>query len=129
MCLYMKTFAFSPSNSLKNGYESILIKYRNQDVFMDMIKIWWLLLVLFFCLVIYLRYVSLSSTHGYFLRQENQKLNNVSFQYEIYKTQILDQRQKNWETINSTKSSRRDVVTVNAQIVTIPVKTELSMNK
>lgn len=96
---------------------------------MDMIKIWGLLLVLFFCLVIYLRYVSLSSTHGYFLRQENQKLNNISFQYEIYKTQILDQRQKNWETINSSKSSRRDVVTVNAQIVTIPVKTELSMNK
>ena len=125
----MKTFAFSPSTSLKNWYESVLIKYRNQDIFMDMIKIWGLLLVLFFCLVIYLRYVSLSSTHGYFLRQENQKLNNVSFQYEIFKTQILDQRQKNWETINSSKSSRRDVVTVNAQIVTIPVKTELSMNK
>lgn len=76
---------------------------------------------------IYLRYVSLSSTHGYFLRKENQNLNNVSFQYEIYKTQILDQRQKNWEKINSTKSAKREVVTVNAQIVTIPVVKELSM--
>ena len=83
--------------------------------------------MLFFCLFIYLRYVSLSSTHGYFLRQENQTLSNVSFQYEIYKTQILDQKQKNREKINSTKSQKREVVTVNAQIVTIPVATELSM--
>ncbi len=123
----MKTFAFFPSNSLKNGYESVLIKYRNQDAFMDLLKIWSLLFVLLFCMFIYLRYVSLSSTHGYFLRKENQNLNNVSFQYEIYKTQILDQRQKNWEKINSTKSAKREVVTVNAQIVTIPVVKELSM--
>lgn len=124
----MKTFAFSPSNSLKNWYESVLIRYRNQDAFMDMIKIAGLIIVFLFCLFIYLRYVSLSSTHWYFLRQENQNLNNVSFQYEIFKTQILDQRQKNWANINSTKSLKRDVVTVNAQIVTIPVTTELSMN-
>lgn len=123
----MKTFAFFPSNSLKNGYESVLIKYRNQDAFMDLLKIWSLIFVLLFCMFIYLRYVSLSSTHGYFLRKENQNLNNVSFQYEIYKTQILDQRQKNWEKINSTKSAKREVVTVNAQIVTIPVVKELSM--
>lgn len=124
----MKTFAFSPSNSLKNGYENILIKYRNQDAFMDMLKIWSLIFVFLFCLFIYLRYVSLSSTHGYFLRKENQNLNNVSFQQEIFKTQILDQRQKNRERINSTKSAKREVITVNAQIVTIPVATELSMN-
>lgn len=123
----MKTFAFFPSNSLKNGYENVLIKYRNQDAFMDLLKIWSLIFVLLFCMFIYLRYVSLSSTHGYFLRKENQNLNNVSFQYEIYKTQILDQRQKNWEKINSTKSAKREVVTVNAQIVTIPVIKELSM--
>ena len=94
---------------------------------MDLVKIGGLLFVLLFCLFIYLRYVSLSSTYGYFLRQENQKLNNVSFQYEIYKTQILDQRQKNWENVNNTKSTKREVVTVNAQIVTIPVVKELSM--
>lgn len=123
----MKTFAFSPTNSLKNGYENILIKYRNQDAFMDMIKIWSLIFVFLFCLFIYLRYVSLSSTYGYFLRKENQNLSNVSFQYEIYKTQILDQRQKNWGTINDTRSQKRDVITVNAQIVTVPVVTELSM--
>lgn len=123
----MKTFAFSPTNSLKNGYENILIKYRNQDAFLDMLKIWSLLFVFLFCLFIYLRYVSLSSTYWYFLRKENQNLSNVSFQYEIYKTQILDQRQKNWTIVNSTRSQKRDVITVNAQIVTIPVVTELSM--
>ena len=124
----MKTFAFLPSNSLKNGYESVLIRYRNQDAFMDLLKIWVLIFVFLFCMFIYLRYVSLSSTHWYFLRQENQNLNNVSFQHEIFKTQILDQRQKNREKLNSTKSAKKEVVTVTSQIVTIPVMTELSMN-
>ncbi|MDD3262247.1 MAG: hypothetical protein PHR61_00205 [Candidatus Absconditabacteria bacterium] len=124
----MKTFAFLPTNSIKSGYESILIKYRNQDVFMDLLKIGVLIFVFLFCMFIYLRYVSLSSTHGYFLRQENQNLNNVSFQHEIFKTQILDQRQKNREKLNSTKSAKKEVVTVTSQIVTIPVMTELSMN-
>jgi hypothetical protein len=124
----MKTFAFLPSNSLKNWYESVLIKYRNQDAFMDLVKIWSLIFVLLFCMFVYLRYVSLSSTHWYFLRKENQNLNNVSFQQEIFKTQILDQRQKNREKLNSTKYTKKEVVTVNAQIVTIPVMTELSMN-
>jgi len=124
----MKTFAFLPSNSLKNGYESVLIKYRNQDAFMDLLKIWLLIFVFLFCMFVYLRYVSLSSTHWYFLRKENQNLNNVSFQQEIFKTQILDQRQKNREKLNSTKYTKKEVVTVNAQIVTIPVMTELSMN-
>jgi len=123
----MKTFAFLPSNSLKNGYESVLIRYRNQDAFMDLLKIWVLIFVFLFCMFIYLRYVSLSSTHWYFLRQENQNLNNVSFQHEIFKTQILDQRQKNREKLNSTKSAKKEVVTVTSQIVTIPVMTELSM--
>lgn len=77
----------------------------------------------------YLRYVSLSSTHGYFLRQENQNLNNISFQQEIYKTQILDQRKKNREAIITSSTQSKKVVTVNTQIVTIPVMTELSINK
>lgn len=124
----MKTFAFSPTNSLKNWYENILIKYRNQDAFMDLLKIWSLIFVLLFSMFIYLRYVSLSSTHWYFLRQENQKLNNVSFSQEIFKTQILDQRQKNREIINSTKSTKREVITVETQIVTVPMMTEITMN-
>ncbi len=125
----MKTFAFSPTSSLKKWYENILIKYRNQDAFMDLLKIWALLFVCLFCLFVYLRYVSLSSTHGYFLRQENQNLNNISFQQEIYKTQILDQRKKNREAIITSSTQSKKVVTVNTQIVTIPVMTELSINK
>jgi len=95
---------------------------------MDLLKIWSLIFVLLFSMFIYLRYVSLSSTHWYFLRQENQKLNNVSFSQEIFKTQILDQRQKNREIINSTKSTKREVITVETQIVTVPMMTEITMN-
>jgi hypothetical protein len=123
----MKTFAFIASNSLKNWYQNLLSKYRSQDIFVDSLKIWFLFFILLFALFIYLRYVSLSSTYGYFLRQENQNLNNVSFEYEIYKTQILNQKKKNREKINDSSFEKRDVILVNAQIVTIPVTTELSM--
>lgn len=117
-----------PTQSLKNAYDSILIKYRRQDIMVDMFKIGMLLTVLFFALFIYLRYVSLSSTRGYFLRKENQNLSNISFQYDIIKTQLLNQSQKNREKANG-DMSKRQVVTVNAEIVQVPSMTELSVNK
>ncbi len=124
----MKKFAFMPTQSLKKAYDSVLIRYKKQDVMMDSLKIGLLLAVLFFALFIYLRYVSLSSTRGYFLRQENQNLNNISFKYDIIKTQLLNQSQKNWDKVDG-DMSKRQVVTVNAEIVHIPSMTELSVNK
>jgi len=122
----MKTFAFIPTQSIKNTYDSILIKYKRQDFFMDMTKIWLLLVVLIFTFFIYLIYVSKSSTRWYFLRKENQTLNEVSFQYEILKAQMLEQKQINWDKIN-TDQSKREVVTINTEVVRIPTMTELSM--
>ena len=124
----MKTFAFLPTQSLKKAYDGILIRYRKQDAVMDMFKIGLLLTMLCFALFVYLRYVSLSSTRGYFLRQANQHLNNISFQYEILKTQLLDQNQKNWQQVNGDES-KREVITVNADIVQVPSVKELSLNK
>ncbi len=124
----MKVFAFVPTNSLKKGYENLLLKYRNQDAFMDLLKIWFLGAVMFLSLFVYLRFVSLSSTHGYFLRQENQNLNNIAFQQEVFKTQLLEQKQKNWTNLNSSRSIKKTVVTVDTQIVNVPAMTELSKN-
>jgi hypothetical protein len=91
----MKTFAFVSNNTLKSAYTSILLKYKRQDAIRDVAKILILVLVFLISAIFYLRYVSLSSTRGYFLRQENQNLNNVSFKYEILKTQLLEQKLKN----------------------------------
>ena len=107
----MKTFAFTPTSSLKSLYDNALLRRRKHDMVWDIIKIGILGVFWFSCLLTYLIFVSRSSTRGYFLRQENQKFNTISFQYEILKTQILEQRQKSWgEIANSTK--KREMLTV-----------------
>ena len=106
----MKTFAFVSNTSLKTAYTSLLLKYRRQDTIWDVLKIIFLVLVFLVAAIFYLRYVSLSSTRGYFLRQENQNLNNVSFKYEILKTQLLEQKLKNRGVLNGDASEREMIV-------------------
>ena len=106
----MKTFAFVSNDSLKTAYTSILLKYKRQDAIWDMLKIGFLVIILLISVIFYLRYVSLSSTRGYFLRQENQNLNNVSFKYEILKTQLLEQKLKNRSVLDGDSSEREMIV-------------------
>ena len=76
----------------------------------------------------YLRFVSLSSTEWYFLRQANNDLSAASFEYEIVKTEILDQTQKNWEQMYW-NSQNKKIIDIRPEIVRIPSKTELTINK
>ena len=57
-----------------------------------------------------MRYVSLASTRGYFLRQENQKLSAVSFKYEILKTQLLEQKLQNRSVLNGDANQREMII-------------------
>ena len=106
----MKTFAFVSNNSLKSAYTSILLKYRKQDAVWDIIKVSGLLLVFSLSGIFYLRYVSLASTRGYFLRQANQQLAAVSFKYEIFKTQLLEEKLKNRTVLDGDSSQREMIV-------------------
>ena len=108
--LRMKTFAFVSNKSFKSTYNSILLKYRKQDAILDILKVSILFLIFFVSAGFYLRYVSLASTRGYFLRQENQKLNAVSFQYEILKTQLLEQKLKNRSVLDGDIKQREMIV-------------------
>jgi hypothetical protein len=122
----MKTFAFIPTESIRKTYTGLIMQYKRKDSLIDMIKIGFLVFALLFSFFIYLHYVSLSSTSGYFLRKENQKLNTISFQFEILKTKLLEERQRNREEASSFKG-KREVVSVNADLVQIPQVVELSM--
>lgn len=106
----MKTFAFVSNNWLKSAYTSILLRYKKQDALLDMVKIVVLVSVFLISAGFYLRYVSLASTRWYFLRQENQKLNSVSFQYEILKTQLLEQKLSNRSVLDGNLKEREMVV-------------------
>ena len=112
----MKTFAFVSNNSLKSAYTSILLKYRKQDAVWDIVKVSGLLLVFLLSGIFYLRYVSLASTRGYFLRQENQNLSNVSFKYEILKTQLLEQNLRNRGVLDG-DASQREMIVVPVDVV------------
>lgn len=124
----MKTFAFIQNKSLTSLYGSFLHKYRKSDAFRQMAKIFTYAAFLVLCGVVYLLYVNMASTRGYALRQENQKLSAISFQFEILKTKMLDYKQQNRDTIHWA-SFRRDIVNVDSEVVKIPTKIELGMLK
>lgn len=122
----MKTFAFVRNNTSKT-YDWILHRYRKHDTLIEMSKFLGLAGLLVFCVFIYLFFVNSSSTRGYFLRQETQKLNAVTFQYEILNTKILDYKQKNRDSVHGLDFNR-EVVDIRAEVVKIPWNIELTMN-
>ena len=119
----MRTFAFIPGQ-VNKVYSWIVTKYRRYDTIVELFKVWSLSVFFLICLFFYLYFVNLSSTRGYFLKQANQDMTAISFKYEILKTKLLDYKQQNWNSVQST-SFKRDVVDVSAEIVKIPLGVQL----
>lgn len=123
----MRTFAFVPGQVSK-AYAWILNKYRNYDNVVELFKVGALSVFFLICGLSYLYFVNLSSTRGYFLKQANQNMTSITFQFEILKTKLLDYKQQNWDAIQST-TFKRDVVNVSAEIVKIPGSVQLGFVK
>lgn len=77
----------------------------------------------------YLFYVNLASTRGYFLRQERLKQDDIVFQYEILKTKILAHQQKNRDTMTMYKPEKDTIVRIKTQVVLVPSIKQLSLKK
>ncbi|NOZ44997.1 MAG: hypothetical protein GXP45_07830 [bacterium] len=109
----MQTFAYKEQTKKRKQYGGLhnYIKYHGM---MDLIKVSALSLALVFVIVIYLYYVTLASTRGYFLRQAQQKNKQIQFQYEIVKTDLLNDKQSNWGKLHSSN--------YNSQVVKIPIE-------
>lgn len=87
----MKKFIFTPRKILKKGYTAYTSKAQFRGIlWLDIIKVSVVLIGILLSTFFYLKYVSLSSTEGYFLRQANNKLNVAKFNYEILKIKILE---------------------------------------
>lgn len=114
----MRTFAFIPGQ-VNKAYNGIISRYKRFDSMVELFKVSGALLFLFICGFIYLYFVNMSSTRGYFLKQANQEMTAITFKYEIIKTKLLDYKQQNRDSIQSS-SFKRDVVDVSAEIVKIP---------
>lgn len=106
------------------AYTGVVTKYKRYDTFFEHAKIIGLFAFLFICMFCYLYFVNMSSTRWYFLKQANQNITTITFQYEILKTKLLDYKQQNWNAIQSTKY-KRDVVDVSSEIVKIPNNIQL----
>ena len=105
----MRTFAFIPGQ-VNKVYSWIISKYKRYDSIVELFKVSALWFFLLLCGFAYLYFVNMSSTRGYFLRQENQNLSNVSFKYEILKTQLLEQKLRNRGVLDGDASQREMVV-------------------
>lgn len=114
----MRTFAFIPGQVSK-AYTWIISRYKRYDNIVELFKVGALSFFLVCCVLLYLYFINLSSTRGYFLKQANQEMVAINFQYEILKTKLLDYKQQNWNSVQST-TFKRDVVDVSAEIVKIP---------
>ena len=119
----MKTFAFIPGQ-VNKAYDWIISRYRRYDTIVELFKVWALSVFLLLCGLLYLYFVNMSSTRGYFLKQANQQMTAINFQYEIIKTKLLDYTQQNRDAVQST-NFKRDVVDVSAEIVKIPNSVQL----
>ncbi len=114
----MKKFAFIPGQ-VTRAYTWIISKYKRYDSIVEIFKVSVLSLFLLVCAFFYLYFINLSSTRWYFLKQADQNLTAIGFQYEILKTKLLDYTQHNWDAVQMT-TFKRDVVNVTAEIVKIP---------
>lgn len=121
----MKKFAFIFKNSVKEYYDFLLNKQKNNKLFLDVIKISGLAGFFILCTLIYLRFVSLSSTEWYFLRKANNELAAIQFKQEIVKTEILEQTQRNREKMYGNNQTKK-IIEIHPEIVQVPSKTELS---
>lgn len=97
----MNTFAFRSQKVVMSAWRRMLDHYQRHNALMDLVKIGALIVVIVFFGFVYLFYVNLSSTRGYFLRQAMQERSSVAFEYEIIKTQLLKVEQDNWTKTSS----------------------------
>jgi hypothetical protein len=123
----MKTFAFIQTTSIQKAYNGLVLKYQRYDSTMEFIKIGLLVMVWALAIFSYIYYVNRSSTEWYFLRQENQKLNIISFDFEILKTKLLERKQEDRESLQTT-NIKRDVINIKAEVVKIPDQKDFALN-
>ena len=91
----MRKLVLRSEGSFHQLYQSWLTKYRNKKETISLIQIFFLLLGIFACFLVFLIYVNKASTQGYFLRDANSTLNHITEQYETIKPKIMNLEEQN----------------------------------
>lgn len=116
----MNKFIFESKKYITKTYDHYVLKNKTfRYLFLEYSKLWIVIFFLFGSLFLYFRFISLASTEGYFLRQADNQLDSISFQYDILQTDILNKTQENRVNMHNGWSSI-DIIEVNTQIVYVP---------
>lgn len=80
---------------------SIKGRARQHKEKMPLLKIGIAVIVLMVLMLIYVTYVNKASTYGYFYKVESQNLDDITFQYNLVKLDVLEQQQQLWRQVST----------------------------
>ncbi len=95
----IKTFAYQSLNSFHKSYKSWLTTYRNKKGLWDSVKIGVLSLGVLLFGGIFLYYINLASTRGYFMKIETRKLENIKAKSDIVKLEVIRKKRENRDNL------------------------------
>ena len=100
----IKTFAYQSIKSFHKSYKSWLTTYRNKQELWDRIKIGLLWAGIFLFGGIFLYYINLASTRGYFLKLANRELESTKAKNDIVKLEVVKIKKLNWDKLSAPKN-------------------------
>ncbi len=123
----MNKFIFQSKKYITDTYDHYVLRNKTlKYLVFEYSKVGVVFLFILISFFVYFRYISLASTEWYFLRQANNNLDAVSFQYDILQADILGKTQHNWENMHD-GWARIDIIEVNTQIVYVPQNEMITM--
>jgi predicted PurR-regulated permease PerM len=115
----MRKLVLRSEGSFHQLYQSWLTKYRNKKETISLIQIFFLLLGIFACFLVFLIYVNKASTQGYFLRDANSTLNHITEQYETIKPKIMNLEEQNMNKLNSSEKYGPSITILDTKVETL----------
>lgn len=112
----LKTFAYQSLKSFHKSYKGWLTTYRNKQTLRDAIKIGILGSTALIFLLIYLYFINLASTKGYFMKVAQEELNTSNAQSDIVKLEIVKEKRKNRNGLTPIQNTlKKNLLTIEIQ--------------
>ncbi len=94
--------------SISKQYVNLKNKINHNRKIMNFLKLATTILIFVVTIGMYGYFVNVSSTTGYFLREEERELEDAKFEHSIAKQQVLQEKNKVWESIHEQSIFKQD---------------------
>lgn len=119
----LQTFVHNTVKSFHKSYQGWLVSYRKKQDLWDLIKIVALLFGVFFFIIIFLIYINLASTGGYFLRRSTNQLDTSQAKADIIKLEVIKKNKQNRDNL---VNPRTQALKESVETIYIPEETSPS---